>query len=172
MRNFTFSSRPKEVSEASDSFLQCVVSALGEIKDPEMPTVSLAELGMIYDVDHHQGRVTVKLLPTFVGCPALHLMRSQVESKLVRIEGVASVDVQFVMDESWTTDRITEEGRKKIHDFGIAPPSAEFEPHKALSCSYCGASDTEVVSMFGPTACRAIYYCKACNQPFEGMKFI
>ncbi|WP_245926352.1 1,2-phenylacetyl-CoA epoxidase subunit PaaD [Sulfoacidibacillus thermotolerans] len=171
-RNFTFASSSKEASDGSDVFLQRVISALAEVKDPEMPMVSLAELGMIYDVDHQQGHVTVKLLPTFVGCPALQLMRTQVESRLVGIEGVASVDVQFVMDESWTTDRITEEGRKKILEFGIAPPSAEFAPHKAPSCSYCGSTNTEVVSMFGPSACRAIYYCKTCNQPFEGMKFV
>jgi ring-1,2-phenylacetyl-CoA epoxidase subunit PaaD len=154
------------------SLTHAVLQALQDVKDPEMPVVSLVELGMVYEISVENRQVSVKLLPTFVGCPATQIMRQQVSDRLQEIEGIDQVDVTFVMDIPWTSDRITEEGREKLINFGIAPPKEHFLPRSAPTCCYCGSNDTETISLFGPTACRSVYYCKTCKQPFEGMKFI
>lgn len=141
---------------------------LQEVKDPEIPSVSIVELGMVYQIEVAQGRVQVKIIPTFVGCPALELIREQVTRKLSYQPGVSAVEVTFIFDPPWTSERITPMGRQKLNAFGIAPPGqtiAELPP-----CPYCGRETGEVENLFGPTACRAIYYCKRCRQPFEGMK--
>ncbi|MCF8568086.1 phenylacetate-CoA oxygenase subunit PaaJ [Alicyclobacillus tolerans] len=152
--------------------VSAVRAALQDVKDPEIPTLSLEELGMVYDLtvqDHH---AKVQLIPTFVGCPAVEMIRRLVENNVGQVKGIESVQVEFVMDVPWSSDRITEEGRRKLAEFGISPPPHEFLPGQAPVCSYCGSSDTDVVSIFGPTACRAVYYCKQCSQPFEGMKYV
>ena len=96
--------------------------ALQEVKDPEIPTVSLVDLGMIHRLQVAGDRVTVEILPTFVGCPALEIIRRDVRERLLRVDGVADVSVKFVYHPPWTTERITEEGRKQLASFGIAPP--------------------------------------------------
>ncbi|WP_370541860.1 1,2-phenylacetyl-CoA epoxidase subunit PaaD [Alicyclobacillus sp. SO9] len=146
--------------------------ALREVKDPEIPTLSLEDLGMVYDIIVDHQTVHVQLLPTFVGCPAQEFIRNQVLKRLDEIDGVNHADVTFVMDVPWTSERITETGRAKLEEFGIAPPPARFAPDYKPQCPYCEAHNSDVVSLFGPTACRAVYYCKNCKQPFEGMKFV
>lgn len=147
-----------------------VWQALQEVKDPEIPTISVVEMGMVHRVELTPREVLVEMIPTFVGCPALDLIRANVSERLLAIEGVNQVDVQFVFDPPWTSDRITPEGHEKLKQFGIAPPTVK--PHQLPPCPYCGEEDGEVENLFGPTACRAIYYCKRCRQPFEGMKRI
>ena len=149
-----------------------VRTALKDVKDPEIPTLSLEELGMVYSISVSGREVRIELIPTFVGCPAIELIRRLVAKKVEAVDGIESVQVTFVMDVPWTSDRITAEGRAKLQAFGIAPPPREFTPRSAPSCPYCGASETDVVSLFGPTACRSIFYCKSCQQPFEGMKYV
>ena len=144
--------------------------ALQEVKDPEIPTVSVVELGMVHRVAAEGGRVTVEMLPTFVGCPALDILRRDVTARLAQVDGVEEVEVRFVLNPPWTSDRITPEGRRKLAEFGLAPPPAADGPAIAPACPYCGARDTAIENLFGPTACRAIFYCKACRQPFEGLK--
>lgn len=163
---------PERVESTKDELERALWSALGEVKDPEMPMVSLADLGMVHKVVVEGGRAAVELIPTFVGCPALDFMRRQVVERLSLVEGVDGVEVHFVFDEPWTSSRITAEGRERLAMAGIAPPPRTFSPEHAPNCSYCGASETDVVSLFGPTACRSIYYCRKCRQPFEGMKFV
>ncbi|WP_240511992.1 1,2-phenylacetyl-CoA epoxidase subunit PaaD [Paludifilum halophilum] len=146
--------------------------ALQEVKDPEIPAISVLELGIINRVESEKGRVRVEITPTFVGCPALDLIGEAVKKRLCRVDGVKEVEVSFVMDPPWTSDRMTPEGRRKLKEFGIAPPVEEgagFGVH-VPECPYCGAEEGEVHNLFGPTACRSIFYCKRCHQPFEGMK--
>ncbi|ADG05962.1 1,2-phenylacetyl-CoA epoxidase subunit PaaD [Kyrpidia tusciae] len=144
-----------------------VRQALNEVKDPEIPTLSIVELGMVYSVEAGEEEVRVRLMPTFVGCPALDIIRRDVENKVQSATGIP-VKVDYVLDEPWTTERITPEGREHLASFGIAPPMAEW--WEKPPCPFCGAPETEVENLFGPTACRAIYYCTRCRQPFEGFK--
>lgn len=149
-----------------------VWKALEEVYDPELPTLSLVELGMVHEVAVADSEVHVKLIPTFVGCPALEIMRHQVERRLRELTDIGIVQVEFVFDTPWTSSHIRASGREKLEKFGIAPPPASFSPTTAPDCPYCGAEGAEVVSVFGPSACRSVFYCKNCQQPFEGIKFV
>ncbi len=141
---------------------------LRDVKDPEIPTISVVEMGMVNRVSVDGSLVEIEMMPTFVGCPALDIIRKNVSDRLLQEEGVANVEVRFIFDPHWTSDRITPEGHRKLKEFGIAPP-ADGQSGVPL-CPYCGSGEGEVENLFGPTACRAIYYCKRCHQPFEGMK--
>ncbi|MCK6255911.1 phenylacetate-CoA oxygenase subunit PaaJ [Fictibacillus sp. KIGAM418] len=149
-----------------------VISALKDVKDPEIASVSILDLGMIEDVEEREGSVLIKALPTFVGCPALHIIERDVKQAACAVEGVKEVHVEFVYTPAWTTDRITEEGKERLKEFGIAPPPANHvmgEPW-CIDCPYCGSSYVTMENIFGPTACRSILYCKSCKNPFEAMK--
>jgi ring-1,2-phenylacetyl-CoA epoxidase subunit PaaD len=148
--------------------------ALAEVMDPEIPVVSLVDLGIIRAVDIDGGHVTVTLTPTFAGCPALHVMRADVEQRLLAL-GAASVATRLQLTPPWTTDDLSDEARAKLKDFGLAPPGRHggliqliLSDHAA--CPRCNSTDTLVKNTFGPTLCRAIYWCNACQQPFEQFK--
>ena len=148
--------------------------ALEDVKDPEIPALSVVNLGVIRDVSIDDGRVTVAMTPTFAGCPALDVMRADVEAR-VRQLGAAEVEVNVVLSPPWSTDLITEEGRKRLAEFGLAPPRRhsgviELILDDAAECPHCGSAKTRMTNAFGPTLCRAIYYCDACQQPFEKVK--
>jgi ring-1,2-phenylacetyl-CoA epoxidase subunit PaaD len=157
---------------------EAVWDALSEIPDPEIPVISLVELGVVRDVEVENGRVRVEFTPTFLGCPALEVMRDQMAAK-VRELG-AEPEIEVVADDSWSTDRITPEGRAKLREAGFAPPA----PRQSVSpqlvqlqrgpfrCPYGGATETELENIFGPTPCRSLRYCKSCRQPFEQFKTI
>ena len=153
-----------------------VWQALDEVPDPELPAVSLVELGVIGDVVVEGGRVRVELLPTFLGCPALEAMRAGVEAG-VRGLG-AEADVEVLLEDRWTSDHITPAGREKLRAAGIGPPPAapaskllHLDPG-AFACPHCGARDTVLENLFGATPCRSQRYCRACRQPFEQLKAI
>lgn len=145
---------------------------LQEVKDPEIPTVSMIEMGMIDKVAVEDGVVTVNVMPTFVGCPAIEIMRGNIKEKLGTVEGVRDVVVNFVFDPEWTTDRITEEGREKLAQFGIAPPPKAVidEATWEVECPFCQSKKTRMENLFGPAACRSILYCDDCKNPFEAIK--
>jgi ring-1,2-phenylacetyl-CoA epoxidase subunit PaaD len=150
-------------------------AALQEVKDPEIPTVSVVEMGMVAAVQVDGPQVHVEMTPTFVGCPALEIIREAVCRNVGAVEGVEGVAVRFVFDPPWTSDRITPAGREHLKAFGIAPPTGVTGPglislEEVPPCPYCGSADTHMENLFGPTACRSIYYCDACRQPFEAMK--
>jgi ring-1,2-phenylacetyl-CoA epoxidase subunit PaaD len=157
---------------------EAVWQALGEIPDPEIPVISLVELGVVREVDVDNGRVRVEFTPTFLGCPALEVMRDQMEAK-VRELG-AEPQIQVITDDSWSTDRITPEGREKLREAGFAPPAPRQAGAPQLvqlqrgpfRCPYCGSTETELENIFGPTPCRSLRYCKSCRQPFEQFKTI
>jgi ring-1,2-phenylacetyl-CoA epoxidase subunit PaaD len=147
---------------------------LDEVKDPEIPQLSVVELGMIRGIIVDSGQVVIKLAPTFSGCPALDLIRKAIQERLEQ-EGAASVQIELVISPPWSTDWITPAGRIKLKDAGIAPPAPhggliELSLIEPVSCPYCGARDTRLTSSFGPTLCRGIYVCNHCRQPFELFK--
>ena len=153
-----------------------VWAALEEVSDPEIPTISVVELGVIRDVLVNDGRVLVRFTPTFLGCPAVEVMRERMRERVEAL-GVEA-EVEAVLDDSWSSDRITPEGREKLRRSGFAPPAprAAGEPtlvqlrSRAFRCPYCGSTNTTLENIFGPTPCRSIRYCSACRQPFEQFK--
>jgi len=154
-----------------------VWAALAEIPDPEIPVISLVELGVIRDVHVEEGRVQVDFTPTFLGCPALEVMRDAMSAKVRELGAEPHVDV--VLDDSWSTDRITPQGREKLRASGFAPPTPRspqplqlVELQRGFRCPYCGSTDTKLENIFGPTPCRSIRYCSSCRQPFEQFKTI
>ena len=145
---------------------------LDEIPDPEIPVISLVDLGVIRSVDVHESHVHVELTPTFLGCPALEVMKRALEDK-VRELG-AEPDVEVVNDDSWGTDKITATGREKLRVAGFAPPAPRLVQLQSAvhRCPYCGSTDTTLENLFGPTPCRSLRYCNGCRQPFEQFKTI
>ena len=157
---------------------EAVWAALAAIPDPEIPVISLVELGVVQDVSVEGGRVHVAFTPTFLGCPALERMRTEMEAAIAGLGG--DPDVEVVLDDSWSTDRITPEGREKLRSAGFAPPPPRSAGEPALvqlqsavhRCPYCGSSETRLENIFGPTPCRSLRYCTSCRQPFEQFKTI
>jgi ring-1,2-phenylacetyl-CoA epoxidase subunit PaaD len=154
-----------------------VWEALAGVPDPEIPAVSVVDMGMVRDVEVDGSKVSVRILPTFTGCPAIPIIRSDVRRAIAAVPGVDDVGIDFTFDPPWTTDRITEDGRRKLKEFGLAPPTGEGPvlitdiglPTFAV-CPFCGSKDTVNENAFGPTPCRALYYCNACRNPFEQFK--
>jgi ring-1,2-phenylacetyl-CoA epoxidase subunit PaaD len=147
--------------------------ALHRVKDPEIPSVSIDELGMVYEIEVEENRVHVKMIPTFVGCPALDIISRDVKKAITeQVDWVEFVDVTYIYDVSWSTERISPEGREKLKEYGIAPPPQNYKEGEywAVECPYCGSSYTSMENIFGPAACRSILYCKSCKNPFEAMK--
>jgi ring-1,2-phenylacetyl-CoA epoxidase subunit PaaD len=155
-----------------------VWDALAEIPDPEIPVISLVDLGVIRGVAVANGSVRVDFTPTFLGCPALEVMRDAMSERIRELGAEPEIHVR--MDDSWSTDRITPAGREKLRASGFAPPA----PRNAASptllqlqsgahrCPYCGSTDTQLENIFGPTPCRSLRYCTSCRQPFEQFKTI
>lgn len=151
---------------------------LAQIPDPEIPAISLVDLGVIGEVRIAGDRLTVDLLPTFVGCPATEVMREQIVERL-GAEGLAdAVEVRLSFTPPWTSDRISPAGRERLQRSGFAPPVVtpgggdldELSVLPIAECPYCGSRSTTLENPFGPTLCRAIYHCAACRQPFEQFK--
>ncbi len=159
-------------ADQGDGLKEKVWNALLEVTDPEIPVLSVVDLGMIEEVQVKSGRVTIKALPTFMGCPALDIIQKNIEEKVATVEGVKAVEVSFIFNPPWTSDRVTEEGRKKLKEFGIAPAPRFIEEDGSwtVDCPYCGSPYTTIENIFGPTACRSLLYCKSCRNPFEAMK--
>jgi ring-1,2-phenylacetyl-CoA epoxidase subunit PaaD len=155
-----------------------VWEALAEIPDPEIPVISVVELGVVRDVRVESERVHVKFTPTFLGCPALEVMRDAMAARIAELG--AEPEVEVVLDDSWSTDRITPAGREKLRAAGFAPPAPRSVGGPQLvqlqrggfRCPYCGSTETRLDNLFGPTPCRSLRYCTACRQPFEQFKTI
>lgn len=155
-----------------------VLAALREVADPEIPAVSIVDLGMIGEVAVAPGGITVQLLPTFVGCPAVDMIRMGIEDRLAAFGRPVRVEVSFATP--WSTDRITERGREALRRSGFAPPptAPSVVAGRALpmldaapvACPHCGSLRTSLDNAFGPTLCRSIRHCADCRQPFEAFK--
>jgi ring-1,2-phenylacetyl-CoA epoxidase subunit PaaD len=157
-----------------------VWEALAEVPDPEIPVISVVDLGVVRDVRVKDGTVHVEFTPTFLGCPALEVMRAEMAKRIAELG--AEPEVEVVLDDSWSTDRITPEGREKLRAAGFAPPAPRDPESRRLElvqlqangfrCPYCGSRDTALENIFGPTPCRSLRYCRGCRQPFEQFKTI
>lgn len=147
---------------------------LQDVKDPEIPVISMVEMGMIHKAAVEDDAVVVEVLPTFVGCPALDIMKNSINEKLSPAAGARGVQVSFVLEPAWTSDRISDAGREKLRSFGIVPPPRGCRPGEAweVHCPYCDSPYTRLDNLFGPAACRSILYCKQCKNPFEALKSI
>ena len=144
-----------------------VLAALADVADPEIPAISIVDLGIVHRAEVAQdGRIHVELLPTFVGCPAIEAIRSAVGERLAVF--ARPVDVAISFEVPWTSDRISAAGRQRLKESGFAPPA---EPAD-VRCPYCDSANVAMDSAFGPTLCRALYYCRACRQPFESFKAV
>jgi len=158
--------------------VDAVWAALHEVPDPEIPVVSLVELGVVRNVAVDGDAVRVEFTPTFLGCPALTYMQAAMEEKLRSLG--AEPQVAVVTDDSWSTDRITPEGREKLRAAGFAPPTPRAAGPPSLvhlqsrvhRCPYCGSTETRLDNIFGPTPCRSLRYCETCRQPFEQFKTV
>lgn len=154
-------------------------ATLAQVMDPEVPVLSVVELGIVRDVEVDEERVTVTVTPTYSGCPAMRVIEHDIEQALLA-RGAAAVTVRVSYTPAWTTDWIPAEARAKLRAYGVAPPSpADHEAlvsigrrRPAVRCPYCASTDTELRSEFGSTACKAIHMCRSCRQPFEEFKAI
>jgi ring-1,2-phenylacetyl-CoA epoxidase subunit PaaD len=152
-----------------------------QVPDPELPMLTLADLGVLRDVEvSGDGTVVASLTPTYSGCPAMAEMRADVAARL-RDAGYARVDIRTVLNPPWTSDWITESGRRKLAEHGIAPPGTAprgpvplvlSRTRAAVPCPRCGSADTEETSRFAATSCKALWRCRACREPFEYVKEI
>ena len=149
---------------------------LGQVADPEIPVLSITDLGIVRDVDIGD-RITVSLSPTYSGCPATEVIENSVLQTL-REHGIEDIEIRRVLSPPWTTDWISDEGRDKLRQYGIAPPEkgagkrALLRGERDVACPRCGATATQLVSEFGSTACKASYRCSECLEPFEYFKCI
>ncbi|SDK54048.1 1,2-phenylacetyl-CoA epoxidase subunit PaaD [Streptomyces indicus] len=163
------------VTAARTPLEERLLELAGTVPDPELPMVTLRELGIVRDVRMSApGRVQVEITPTYTGCPAVEAMSSDIE-ELLHAEGVAEVTVRTVLAPAWSTDDITAEGRRKLAESGIAPPRPQpadgpIPLTLAVRCPHCGSTETELLSRFSSTACKALRRCVSCREPFDHFK--
>ncbi len=158
----------------STATLDRVWQALGTISDPEIPVVSLVELGIVREVRFDGETIVITITPTFAGCPAMHHMREEIVAQLHAI-GLEQIAVRIALNPPWTSEWLSEEVRAKINQFGIAPPphhsgDIEIKLLEAAPCPYCGSLDTVLDNPFGPTLCQSLHYCQTCQQSFQRFK--
>jgi ring-1,2-phenylacetyl-CoA epoxidase subunit PaaD len=144
-----------------------VRAALAEVPDPEIPVLSIVDLGIVHRVEVRPDGIDVAILPTFVGCPALDVIRGSIADHLGARFG-RPVQVETTFEVPWTSDRISPAGRVALRGAGIAPPSAPED----VRCPFCASTEVVMDSAFGPTQCRSLFYCRGCRQPFEALKSV
>ncbi|MGH6717254.1 MAG: 1,2-phenylacetyl-CoA epoxidase subunit PaaD [Bradyrhizobium sp.] len=161
-------------AETNTSLRQRAWDAAAGVVDPEIPVLTIADLGVLREVTVSDGQVEVAITPTYSGCPAMNMIALEVELALER-EGFRRPKVRTVLSPAWTTDWMSEEGRRKLKDYGVAPPERA-SSRRALfgasevACPRCGSQDTERLAEFGSTSCKALWRCKSCRDPFDYFK--
>lgn len=160
---------------------EAIWELLEEVTDPEIPVLTIVDLGIARDVEVKDGHVTVKITPTYSGCPAMKAIENDIEKKL-RLNGIDNFEIKKDFSETWTTDWMSDEAKQKLKDYGIAPPGITDQKEdflkslkgtsRVIPCPYCDSTNTERQSEFGSTACKAQYYCHDCDEPFEHFKCI
>jgi ring-1,2-phenylacetyl-CoA epoxidase subunit PaaD len=151
-----------------------VREVLAQVTDPEIPVLTIADLGVLRDVVVDGGRIVVTVTPTYSGCPAMDEIRADVLAVLAA-HGWRDAEVRTVLAPAWTTDWMTEDGRRKLQEYGIAPPGRTDGPvlvqlRPRVGCPQCGSSDTEEVTRFGSTSCKSMWRCRSCREPFDHFK--
>ena len=149
------------------------MAILEQVKDPEIPVLSIIDLGIVRDlvktIDPFGWKVTIT--PTYMGCPAMDVMATEIRMVLMS-QGAGSVTVEKTWTPAWTTDWMTEEGKEKLRQYGISPPGFRRDPEQPVACPQCGSTHTQLVSAFGSTACKSMYQCNDCAEPFDHFKCI
>jgi ring-1,2-phenylacetyl-CoA epoxidase subunit PaaD len=152
-----------------------IFSLLSSIPDPEVPAINIFELGVLRKVEFVDAKFIITITPTYSGCPAMHAIEEEIKNKLSE-HRISNFQIKTVLFPAWTTDWMSTEAKAKLTAYGIAPPQApskqkHFRPDEVtLTCPFCKSENTKLTSWFGSTACKALYYCKNCNQPFEHFK--
>jgi ring-1,2-phenylacetyl-CoA epoxidase subunit PaaD len=148
-----------------------VIEAVRAVPDPELPLISIADLGILRDIRIDGEKVVVTITPTYSGCPAMETIRTDVE-QACHESGYSDVEVRTVLSPAWTTDWITDEGKAALEEYGVAPPGPAGRVSLTLSvrCPQCGSPDTRELSRFGSTACKALWSCNSCHEPFDHFK--
>jgi ring-1,2-phenylacetyl-CoA epoxidase subunit PaaD len=157
--------------------LDAAWAALNQVMDPEVPVVSVVDLGIVRDLDWRDGHLHVVVTPTYSGCPATEVIESDIRAAL-ELAGFCAPHLQRTLTPAWSTDWITDTGRERLRAYGIAPPAASSSKRSLLGespqvlCPQCGSAHTERLSEFGSTACKALYRCRDCLEPFDYFKCI
>ncbi len=162
---------------ATDIATQPVWTILENVMDPEVPVLSVLDLGIVRHVSVNGGEVEVTITPTYTGCPAMDVIKASIQMELLAA-GYSPVSVKQVLSPAWTTDWMSEEGRRKLKEYGIAPPNPQqqvchqhlFAADEAVQCPHCQSWHTRRISEFGSTACKALYQCNDCKEPFDYFK--
>jgi len=159
---------------AANELRRAAWNAAAQVVDPEIPVLTIADLGVLRDVTVNDGQVEVAITPTYSGCPAMNMIALEIGIALER-EGIRNPTIKTVLSPAWTTDWMSEEGRRKLKDYGIAPPIAgggrrALFGEQQVACPRCGSVETELLSEFGSTSCKALWRCKSCREPFDYFK--
>jgi ring-1,2-phenylacetyl-CoA epoxidase subunit PaaD len=158
--------------------VESIWKILDQVLDPEVPALTIADLGILRKVEEVDGNFLITITPTFTGCPAMRAIEDEI-GIVLNAEGISNFKVRTVLSPAWTTDWMTEDGKRKLREYGIAPPSVSTEEHlkamitgdrKPVQCPFCNSRNTRLTSAFGSTACKALHYCDECKQPFEEFK--
>ena len=156
-----------------------IIEFLKEIPDPEIPVINIVELGIVRDIQISMDQISISITPTYMGCPAMKIIEDDIIS-ILKSKGLMNIQIKTILSPSWTTDWISDEARNKLKGYGIAPPEKASEDKgylftkglKTITCPHCNSTKTEMKSQFGSTACKALYICKACLEPFDYFKCI
>lgn len=160
-----------------DTYKEEILSLLSEVTDPEVPVLSVIDLGIIRDICKYDGKLQVVITPTYSGCPAMDVISMNIRLKLAEY-GYQNVEIKTVLSPAWTTDWMTESGKQKLQAYGIAPPNLKqqvcqpdiFQVDEAVQCPRCNSFNTRTISQFGSTPCKALYQCNECMEPFDYFK--
>ncbi len=145
-----------------------ILKILESVTDPEVPVLSIIDLGIVRNVEIESNKIKITITPTYTGCPAIDVINMSIRMALLE-NGFTDIEIKNVLSPAWTTDWMTEEGRKKLKEYGIAPP-AQSNNIKSVQCPQCNSFNIELLSYFGSTACKALYKCKDCKEPFDYFK--
>ena len=156
---------------------ETIYSYLGEINDPEVPVLSIIDLGIVRDVRMNEDELEVVITPTYTGCPAMDMISATIKIQLATL-GFKKVKITQALSPAWTTEWMSEEGKRKLREYGIAPPNPKqqvcdqklFAEAEAVQCPHCSSYHTHRISEFGSTACKALYQCDDCKEPFDYFK--
>ena len=154
---------------------QRIINILEKIPDPEIPVLSVMDLGIVRNISQSENEILITITPTYSGCPAMDMIKDDIIDNFHR-KGI-KVTVQYTLSPPWTTDWLSEKGKRKLKEYGIAPPvnptankKALLNLEKTISCTHCGSINTEIVSQFGSTPCKALFKCNDCLEPFDYFK--
>ncbi len=147
---------------------------LEKVKDPEVPVLSILDLGIVREITNTSDLITIKITPTYTGCPAMDMIAVDIKA-IFQEHGYQNVEVDLVLSPAWTTDWISENGKRKLKEYGIAPPVHSSDKtvligDKIIPCPQCDSENTQMISQFGSTACKALYKCLDCKEPFDYFK--